>query len=109
MAEIAQLTPEMLKEMLDSNGDSFVLVDVREQKEWDYCRIEGAVLKPLSELDRWITSLDPDTHYVFMCHHGNRSMRAAAIASSYGAKNVSNLLGGIHRWSSRVDPSVPRY
>ena len=109
MTGIAQITPEMLKEMLDSNRDSFVLVDVREQKEWDYCRIEGAVLRPLSEMSGWITGLDLDTSYVFMCHHGVRSMQAAAVASSHSVKNVSNLSGGIHRWSSRVDPSVPRY
>ncbi len=109
MTGIAQITPETLKEMLDSNGDSFVLIDVRERKEWDYCRIEGAVLKPLSALSGWISRLDPDTSYIFMCHHGVRSMQAAEVASSHGVKNVSSLSGGINRWSSRVDPLVPRY
>ncbi len=108
MSEIQQISVEDLKQMLDDAND-FVLLDVREQSEWDICRVEGAKLKPLSAFASWIEELDAQAHYVFMCHHGNRSMQAASVAQSYGLGRVSNLVGGIDAWSARIDGAVARY
>ncbi len=58
MAEIRTVTPAQLKEWLE-NGKDFVLVDVREQNEWNICHIEGALLRPLSNISSWIDALDP--------------------------------------------------
>ena len=108
MSEIQQISVEDLKRMLDDAND-FVLLDVREQSEWDVCHVEGAKLKPLSAFASWIEELDAQVHYVFMCHHGNRSMQAASVAQSYGFTRVGNLTGGIEDWSTRVDSCVPGY
>src|SRR5215475_13407402 len=85
------------------------LIDVREADEHDYCRIDGAVLRPLGDIETWADELDPGVEYVFHCHSGYRSAQAAMYLQSRGFKHVYNLRGGIDAWSVLVDSSVPRY
>lgn len=86
-----------------------ILVDVREQDEYAFAHIEGAQLKPLSDIFSWADELDKDKEYVLQCHSGSRSMQAAMLLQQLGFANVSNLSGGIDAWSAHIDPSVPRY
>ena len=92
-------------------GDEFLLLDVREQPEWDMARIEGARLAPLSEFEARLAELEEwrGRRIVVHCHHGGRSARACQILSEQGFSNVANLAGGIEAWSLTVDSSVPRY
>jgi rhodanese-related sulfurtransferase len=85
------------------------LIDVREPDEYEFCRIEGAELKPLGDIETWADGLDTTAEYVFHCHSGYRSAQAAMYLQSRGFKHVYNLRGGIDAWSVLVDPSVPRY
>jgi len=43
------------------------------------------------------------------CHHGMRSLDAAAWLRFQGIERAKSLAGGIERWSLDVDPNVPRY
>jgi rhodanese-related sulfurtransferase len=91
-------------------GERLVLLDVREKAEWDRCRLEGARLMPLSEMDRWVHQLDPDGGpYVVYCHHGVRSRFVCGRLAAVGLRGLINLRGGIDAWSQTVDPSVPTY
>lgn len=104
-----QLPPEEIKRRLDA-GEKLTLIDVREQNEWDYCRIEGAVLKPMSLTLDWQDEIDKDGGpYVIICHHGVRSRRICQHLESLGVKNLINMAGGIDAWSKTVDASVPLY
>ena len=85
------------------------LIDVREPYEWRIGRIDGARLLPLGGIYKWAATLDPDREIVLYCHHGQRSRAAADFLCAQGFTRVSNLTGGIDRWSAEVDPSVPRY
>jgi adenylyltransferase/sulfurtransferase len=51
----------------------------------------------------------PGALVVTYCHHGVRSLNAAAILLRAGHARVASLAGGIDRWSIEIDPSVPRY
>lgn len=82
---------------------------MREPWEFDVAHIEGATLLPLGQIYEWAQSLDKDTPYVIMCHHGGRSAMACQVLQSLGFKQVINLDGGIDEWSATVDASVPRY
>jgi monothiol glutaredoxin len=84
------------------------LYDVRTEREREIASIEGAVMLD-AETMREIEGLDRATPLYFHCHHGGRSMRAAAQFLGMGFKEVYNVVGGIDRWSQDVDPSVPRY
>ena len=103
------LTTAQVKEKLD-RGDTFRLIDVREEDEHATAQIEGAELLPLSRAQEWITELSPDEELVFFCHIGGRSQQVASyLAYQRGFINVANMLGGIEDWSLRIDPTVPRY
>jgi rhodanese-related sulfurtransferase len=102
------ITPAELDARL-KRGDEFFLIDVREPVEHEIARIEGAQLLPLSICQEWAGALDPDAETVVMCHHGIRSAMVCAFLANKGFTNLSNLEGGIDRWSDEVDPRVPRY
>jgi rhodanese-related sulfurtransferase len=102
------ISPAQLQERLAS-GEPVLLIDVREPAEYELARVEGARLLPLSRFDEWAQSLDPEVEAVVMCHHGIRSAHVCAYLARQGFKNVSNLEGGIDRWSCEVDRGVPRY
>lgn len=102
------ITVEEVKARLDA-GEEFVLIDVREPREFQFCRIEGAQLRPLSQIRQWMQSLDKNAETVVYCHHGMRSDQAAAFLVHNGFTNVRNMIGGIDEWSRRVDAAVSRY
>ena len=102
------ITPAEFHERRE-RGLEVLLIDVREPEEYGLARIEGARLLPLSQFNEWASLLDPGAETVVMCHHGIRSAQVCAVLSRQGFKNVSNLEGGIDRWSCEVDRSVPRY
>jgi rhodanese-related sulfurtransferase len=84
-------------------------VDVREPWEYDVCRIEGSLSMPLGELPKRERELPRDHDLVLVCHHGSRSLHAAAWLARAGFPRVHNLRGGIAAWADEVEPAMPRY
>ena len=105
---VREITPQDLAMRLQ-RGDDILLLDVREPSEWAVARIEGARLIPLATLQGAVPSLDRSREIVVHCHHGIRSAAAVRFLQSEGFDRVSNLAGGIARWSSEVDTAVPQY
>ncbi len=104
----AEITATDLARDLRDNPD-LELLDVREMREWEICRIPGARLIPLGQLPERLTELDGHKEIVTHCHKGTRSMRALEILRAAGFSKVRSLRGGIDAWATEVDPSVPRY
>lgn len=100
--------PNELKYMIDSGRD-FVLLDVREEWEYQLVHIEGAVSIPLGELPKRFGELSPVDEIVVYCHHGMRSLDAAYLLQQLGFKSVLSVVGGIDRWASEIDESLMRY
>jgi sulfur-carrier protein adenylyltransferase/sulfurtransferase len=90
-------------------GDDFDLIDVREPYEAQIASISGARLIPLATLPSAFASLEPARDIVVMCKSGKRGAEAARSLQQAGFLRVSNLSGGILRWSRDVDPLVPTY
>ena len=88
---------------------NLLLLDVREPREAEIARIEGAQLIPLRDLPRAIPHLPPNAEIVTLCHHGLRSLKARELLKGAGFANVRSLAGGIDAWSREVDGEVPRY
>lgn len=105
---VKEITPRELALRLERK-DNFDLIDVREPFEWEIAHIEGARLVPLSTFPSAIGTLDATREIVVQCKVGGRSARAAEALVAAGFKNVSNLAGGITRWSDEVDPTIPKY
>lgn len=100
---VPEITPEEAQTLIE---DGALLVDVREQKEWDAARVPGAVLKPMSDLNTWYGDLPKDRQVVLMCRTGNRSGKIAeALINQAGFTNVHNLTGGIVRWAEELRPT----
>ena len=96
---------------MKNSGSEILILDVRQQKEWDIARIDGAMLIPLDQLPARLTELESrrDKHIVVHCHHGARSLRAAAWLRQAGFAQVKSMAGGIEAWSLLVDQTVRRY
>ena len=102
------ITPLELKSRLDK-GDQLVLLDVREQWEFDLAKLNGSTLIPLATLPNSLVKLNRDAEIIAICHHGMRSADATNFLVQQGFQHVKNLVGGIDAWSAQVDRSVPRY
>jgi len=107
--DVLEITPRELAARLSGGDESFDLIDVREPYEWAIARIDGARLIPLGQVPKSLSSLDKTREIVVMCRSGVRSADAVRFMQSQGFARVRNLAGGILRWSSDVDPRVPRY
>ncbi len=100
-----------VKSMID-RGDPVALIDVRQPEEFDTARIESAHLFPLPQLRESvgeIRKLAEGRVVVTHCHHGHRSVQAAAFLREAGLGRVVSMAGGIHAWSIEIDPAVPQY
>jgi len=103
-----EITPRQVKERLD-RGEKLLLVDVREPHEHALCRIDGAVLIPMGAIPANLQKLDTDEDVICFCHHGMRSLDVANWLRQQGVRSAKSMAGGIDRWSSEIDPNVPRY
>ncbi|MBK8337365.1 MAG: sulfurtransferase [Sterolibacteriaceae bacterium] len=103
-----QITPAQLAGELES-GERPILLDVREQWEYNHCRIEGSQLMPMQSVPQRVAELDPARRIVCICHHGARSMQVGLFLESKGFADVVNLSGGIAAWARNVDPTMPTY
>ena len=88
-----------------------VLIDCREQHEFDYCRIKGAVLVPLSDFAGKAETLlhHAEQSAIVYCHHGVRSLHATHYLHQQGFTKVLSMQGGIDAWSRLIDPSISTY
>lgn len=105
-----EIDVEALRDRLAGDAD-LLLVDCREQNEYDLVRLEPAVLIPMSELTTRVGELDShrDREIVVHCHHGGRSLRVAMWLRQQGFARACSLAGGIDAWAERIDSSLPRY
>ena len=83
-----------------------LLVDVREQNEFDEVHAEGAQLIPLSEFETRYAELPRDRELVMICRSGARSARAGEFLKAQGYGEVVNLAGGTMAWVQDGLPSV---
>ncbi len=107
-AESFELSPSEFKVAIEQDPAA-VLVDVREQFEWNICYIDGARLLPASTLEPSNSGLDKEATIYLYCYKGQRSKTALKELWSAGYKNIKNLKGGIDLWAEEVDPDMPQY
>ena len=109
-AEIEEVDAPGARELLDSI-DPPLLVDVREQDEWNEGHLPGAVHIPRGNLESRIERAAPDRSgsIVLYCQSGNRSVFAAKTLEELGYENVVSLAGGFTDWKRNGFPTrLPR-
>jgi phage shock protein E len=75
-----------------------VLLDVREQAEYDAGHIPGVKLIPLGQVPSRMAEIPKDKTVIVTCRSGNRSGQAADFLRRQGYTNVHNMEGGITAW-----------
>ena len=98
-----QITPEEAKKIMDS-GEEHIILDTREQDEFDEGHIPGAILIPYTEIESKAEEMitDKDKLILVYCRSGRRSKIAAEALSKLGYTNVKEF-GGIIDWPYEVE------
>ena len=99
-----QITQEEAKEMMDTQD--VVILDVREQNEYDGGHIPGAVLLPVGTIDEAAAAEvipNKDSTVLVYCRSGNRSKTASSKLAELGYTNIYEF-GGINTWPYETEP-----
>ena len=92
---VKEITLDQARERLRQNPNA-VLIDVREDREWENGHARGAIHlgKGVLERDLERTIADPKTEIIMYCGGGFRSVLTADAAQKMGYTNVCSLIGG---------------
>ena len=112
-SDVAEMSVQDLKQLMDSGDRNFVLLDVRNPNEYQIAKIDGSVLIPLSELEDGdgvakVKEMVNGHRLIAHCKLGGRSAKALSILKDAGVEGT-NVKGGIAAWSQEIDSSIPQY
>lgn len=98
-----QISSEDAKKIMDS-GDEVIILDVREQDEYDEGHIAGAILIPYTEVENKAQEIlpDKDKQILVYCRSGRRSKIAAESLAKLGYTNIKEF-GGIIEWPYEIE------
>jgi rhodanese-related sulfurtransferase len=102
---VREVTVNDVKGKLDRN-EEFLLVDVREDKEWEQDHLPKAIHLGKGVIERDIEKQVPDLNapVVLYCGGGFRSALAADNLRRMGYTNVASMDGGIREWREKGYP-----
>jgi molybdopterin/thiamine biosynthesis adenylyltransferase/rhodanese-related sulfurtransferase len=108
-SQIEEVDPSDVFDLQSQNGSApdFVIVDVREQGEWEQGHIPGAVHVPRGHLESRIERAVPDKsqRVILYCATGQRSALAAkTMESLLDYDDVASMNGGFVLWKDRGYP-----
>ena len=103
---VKETTVDAIKRRMDGGDKGFVLVDVREESEWNTGHIPGAVHLGKGVIERDIEQKIPDAgkEIVLYCGGGFRSALAAENLQRMGYTNVVSMDGGWRGWKEAGYP-----
>jgi rhodanese-related sulfurtransferase len=92
---VKELTVEQARERLAKNPKA-VLMDVREDIEWQKAHAKEAIHLGKGVLERDLEQMlpDPNREIIMYCGGGYRSVLTASVAQKMGYRNVYSLAGG---------------
>ena len=96
-----------LLQQREAGKADFILVDVREDMEYDMGHIKGVdMLKPTTSFQEWAKALLTETKdktVIFTCRTGSRSGQVQNIFEQNGHKGVLNHFGGIVTYRGTIE------
>jgi rhodanese-related sulfurtransferase len=97
---VTEISPDEAAEKA-KKGEA-VIIDVRDQDEWDEEHIANAIhlSRGTIELDIEEKVADPNAVIICHCGGGGRSALAAASLQKMGYKNVRSMTGGLKAWKA---------
>ncbi len=109
ICSICKIFPPIELKQFIHTKPQLLLLDVREEWEYETCCIEGSKNISMSQIAASFDNLDKGSDIVVICHHGMRSQQAGAFLEHQGFENILNLVGGIHAWANDVEPDMAKY
>ena len=102
-AVYVNITAEEAKEIMDTE-EGYIILDVREQDEYDAGHISGAILIPYTQIEAKANEMLPDKDQLILvyCRSGRRSKIAAEALAELGYTNIKEF-GGILDWPYEVE------
>ena len=102
-AVYVNITAEEAKEIMDTE-EGYIILDVREQDEYDAGHISGAILIPFTQIEAKANEMLPDKDQLILvyCRSGRRSKIAAEALAELGYTNIKEF-GGILDWPYEVE------
>lgn len=102
---VHHISAKELAERLESGESPPVLLDVREEAEYEVSHLPGAIrVAPGSTESPALEGLDHDTPIVAYCSVGYRSSQLVEKLEAMGFTNVVNLEGSIFEWANEGYP-----
>jgi rhodanese-related sulfurtransferase len=90
------ITPEALIEWCELSGERVgILIDVREDLEWQYYHLDEAKHIPMQTIPARMQELPQEEPIYVLCAHGVRSAAVCEYLKRQGFENTVNVLGGI--------------
>ncbi|CEG69365.1 hypothetical protein RMATCC62417_05452 [Rhizopus microsporus] len=99
------------------NKRPHVLLDVRPKVQYDICHLPNSIHIPIDELDNKMDKVkeamkeykvtDKDVYVI--CRLGNDSQIAVRMMQKKGIEQPKDIIGGLYRWSMKVDNTFPIY
>ena len=98
-----QISQDEAKRIMDEESD-YIIVDAREQSEYDEGHIKGAIVIPYTEIEQKAEEMLPDKEQLILvyCRSGRRSKIAAQSLANMGYTNVKEF-GGIIDWQYGIE------
>jgi rhodanese-related sulfurtransferase/rubrerythrin len=100
-SKVKDMTTEEVKKYLDDHVvETYNLIDVRQDWEYEEFHLPGARLIPLPELPDRMDEININKPTLVYCALGGRSSSAANLMSGQGVKETYNMIGGITAWKN---------
>ena len=100
-----QVGQALIADVPSAFDESVVLLDVREDDEWQRGHAPGARHIPMGQIPARLAELDPNATLFVVCHVGGRSQRVAQYLVGHGYTPL-NVVGGMQAWASAGRPVV---
>ena len=98
LADVPAVSPQQAAQM--QSEQNAVIIDVRENDEWNAGHIDNAIHIPLNDIQNRLKELAKyqNQPVITQCRSGTRSAKAADILAKSGFINVHNMDGGLNAW-----------
>ncbi|MFZ5825510.1 MAG: sulfurtransferase TusA family protein [Bacillota bacterium] len=88
---------------LIEEGQAPLIIDVREEHEYQAGHLPGAVHIPIDQIEQGVAGLDRGAEIAVICRTGRRSDYACQIMSKNGCIHVKNVVPGMSEWTGPIE------
>lgn len=90
-------------------GEQWTIIDIREPEERIAANLGNTLHIRMAEIPTRLADIPARGNVAFLCHAGVRSQHVCDYLTNRGIDGTYSVVGGIDRWSTDVDPDIPRY